>query len=54
MASDVLIFVRADGWYPVPALPDKPLAEQAADHAGLNPGTLRVEDIDGNVLWRRQ
>jgi len=24
---------------------------EAADHAVLNPGTTRIEDIHGTVLW---
>jgi hypothetical protein len=50
----ILIFFRAEGFYPVEALPDRDLKTQAADHAELNPGTLRVEDIEGNVLWQMQ
>lgn len=53
-ADETLIFFRADGWYPIQGLIGKPLSEQAEDNAVLNPGTLRVEDIDGNVLWRLQ
>lgn len=49
-----MIFVRAEGWYPVMGVLGVPLAMQAAEHAVLNPGTLRVEDMDGNVLWRLQ
>jgi hypothetical protein len=50
----MLIFFRADGWYPVQGCVGKSLADQAADSAVLNPGTRRVEDIDGKVLWRMQ
>ena len=28
------------------------LKQIAADHAKLNPGTLRVETVMGRVLWR--
>lgn len=49
-----MIFVRSEGWYPVMGLRSRPLAEQAAEHAALNPGTLWVEDMRGNVLWRRR
>lgn len=49
-----LIFFRKEGFYPLTVLPDRPLAQQGADHAALNPGTLRVEDAEGNVLWRLQ
>lgn len=56
--APVVLFVRAEGFYPIelldPARCGRTLAEQAADHAVLNPGTLRVEDITGNILWRPQ
>lgn len=52
------IFFRGDHFYPVeflaPAECGRSMEQQAADHAELNPGTTRVEDIDGNVLWRIQ
>lgn len=51
--DEVMIFFREGGWYPVQGCLGKPLAAQAADHAGFNPETVRIEDIDGNVLWRR-
>ncbi len=51
----IAIFFRPGGFYPVkmmdPATCGKSLETQAADHAGLNPGTTRVEDIEGNILW---
>jgi hypothetical protein len=51
----VMIFFRAGGmFYPVQANPSEPLAVQAAKHAGLNPGTVRIEDAHGNVLWSLQ
>lgn len=50
----LMIFIRAEGFYPIQGVREKPLAEQAAEHAALNPGTLRVEDAGGNVLWRLQ
>lgn len=28
--------------------------DRAADHAALNPGTLRIEDSDGTVLWQAE
>jgi len=52
--SEVLVFVRADCFYMVPAVNEIPLAQQAAEHAAINPGTMRVEDRSGNVLWRLQ
>jgi hypothetical protein len=53
--KEMMIFFRERGhWYPVQGVKDIPLVRQAADHAALNPGTLKVEDIDGVVLWRSQ
>lgn len=52
------IFIREEGFYPIqfmdPAVCGKTMAQQAADHAELNPGTMRVEDVEGNILWRVQ
>lgn len=52
--TEVMIFVREGMFYPVQGVRGVPLPQQAAGHAALNPGTLRVEDIHGNVLWRLQ
>lgn len=52
--AETLIFFREDGFYPIQGMKGIPLAKQAEDHAVLNPGTLRIEDFDGNVLWRLQ
>ncbi|MGI4947400.1 MAG: hypothetical protein ACRYHC_01715 [Janthinobacterium lividum] len=41
------IFVREEGFYVVALASDDDLNE----HARLNPGTMRVEDLLGNVLW---
>lgn len=46
----VVIFFREEGWYPIMVREDEDLAV----HAELNPGTLRIEDINGNILWRPQ
>jgi len=43
-------FHRAEGWYPLELEDD----EDARKNAEFNPGTLRVEDMDGNVVWRPQ
>lgn len=45
-----VIFFREGFFYPVMVRPDEDLAK----HVELNPGTLRIEDTDGNVLWRPQ
>lgn len=47
----IMVFLRAGGWYPALGIRDKCLRQQAAEHAELNPGTLRVEDEHGNILW---
>lgn len=43
----VYIFVRDRFFYPVELKDDY----EAARHAILNPGTTRVEDINGRVVW---
>ena len=52
--AEVLIFFREGMFYPVQGVAGVPLADQAAEHAAMNPGTSRVEDTEGNVLWRLQ
>ena len=52
--SHVLIIHADEGWYPIQASGSKPLAEEAADHGALNSRIQRIEDIDENILWRRQ
>ena len=51
--APIMIFFRAEGFYPIQGVVGVPLAKQASDHAALNPGTLRIEDINGGVLWER-
>jgi hypothetical protein len=47
----ITIWHRENGWYPV-EIPDSMCTEQELEkHAALNPGTLKVEDITGKVLW---
>lgn len=50
-----VIFFRVGHFYPVELLDPsdcgKSLDEQAADSAKINLGTIRVETIDGRVLW---
>lgn len=48
--SFTVIFFRKNGWYPVTLKK----GEDFTKHIDLNPGTERVEDIAGNVLWRLQ
>lgn len=49
--GEVVLFIRADCFYPVQLFGEKPTAVEAAEHAELNPGTLRIEDMHGNVIW---
>ena len=57
-APVTLVFFRKDFFYPMDMppmpgdLPDKTIKEIARDNAECNPGTIRVEDIAGRVLWR--
>ena len=51
MDGIIAIFWRDEGFYPVQFSGLKPAAEEAADHARLNPGTRRVETTDGEILW---
>jgi hypothetical protein len=44
------LFIRKEHFYPIELEDD----EEARRHAELNPGTVRVEDIYGNVIWRQQ
>lgn len=44
------IFVRADCFYIV----NLPADDDLNNHAELNPGTVRIEDGDGSVLWSAQ
>jgi hypothetical protein len=48
---ETVIFFREGMFYPITLSGTKPVADEVADHAALNPGTLRIEDLSGNVLW---
>lgn len=54
----VIFFREKGGWYPIEFMPPDEcgwsMEQQAAEHAELNPGTLRIEDVYGTVLWRLQ
>jgi hypothetical protein len=51
---EFLVFFRTEGFYPINAVKGRSLVEQAREHAELNPGTLRIEDKCGLVLWVMQ
>ncbi|KKN90032.1 hypothetical protein LCGC14_0231440 [marine sediment metagenome] len=49
------LFEGKERFYPI-EVPDEVLIgrtpeEVARDNAELNPGTIRVEDFEGNILW---
>lgn len=49
-----LFFRENDGeefFYPIQFMGEKWPTDEAADHAAMNPGTLRIEDASGTVLW---
>lgn len=52
--DEILIFFRKGHFYHVQAVKGIDLKQQAEDHAELNPGTLRIEDKRGTVLWSLQ
>lgn len=46
-----VVFFRTEGWYPT----YYPVNYQDWEaEAKRNPGTLRIEDVSGNVLWRKE
>ncbi|MBT2242654.1 hypothetical protein JQK15_03810 [Sphingobium sp. BHU LFT2] len=49
--GETVIFFREGMFYPLQLSGLKSTAEEAADHAACNPGTLRIEDLCGNVIW---
>lgn len=51
MKGITAVFFRDEGFYPVQFMGVKSPKDEAADHAALNPGTKRIEDTEGNVLW---
>lgn len=52
--NEILVFIRESHFYLIQAVKGVSLDQQARDNAELNPGTMRVEDKRGNVLWRLQ
>lgn len=52
MTGRVVLFFRDGMFYPITLSGKVPAAKECADHAELNPGTLRIEDaLTGEVLW---
>lgn len=50
MPTRPTVFVRDTHFYVINTYEDDGFAE-LAEHARLNPGTTRIEDTKGNVLW---
>lgn len=48
----IALFIRDEHFYPIQFMGDEAPEVEAAHHAALNPGTRRIEDMDGNILWR--
>lgn len=44
----VIIFRRVDGWYPTEYPVDYSNWQAEADR---NPGTIKIETVEGEVLW---
>lgn len=47
--NEVFLFFRGPMFYPVEIPRDQVIA-----NVELNPGTTKVEDIEGNIVWRPQ
>lgn len=45
--DNIYLFFRKDGFYPVECRND----EHARNQAEANKGTVRVENVDGKVIW---
>lgn len=50
MPTRPTVFYRDGSFYVINTYEDEGYAE-LAEHARLNPGTTRIEDVAGNVLW---
>lgn len=45
----IYIFFRQEGWYPLELGSD----EEAIANAKCNPGTLKVENSEGTLIWTK-
>lgn len=52
--GEEVIFFRQDMFYPVTLSGTKPTDDEVADHVALNPGTTRVEDLNGRVIYNAE
>ena len=50
------LFIREEGFYTITLespIKDKTDDQFAIDNALSNPGTLQVEDFEGNTIWKK-
>ena len=54
--ENITIWHREDTFYPVEMMPPdvcgKSVEDQVLEHVALNPGTVRVDDFEGNPIWK--
>lgn len=46
----IYIFFREEGWYPLTLRDDS----DAILNAEQNPGTLKVENLNGELIWKKE
>lgn len=52
LTGRTVLFFREGFFYPIQLMGTKSVAIECADHAALNPGTLRIEDaLTGEIYW---
>ena len=51
LSGEVVVFFRHDGFYPIQLYGEKSTLDEVVDHVALNPGTVRVEDLNGRLIW---
>ena len=52
--GETVIFFRDEGFYPVTLSGTKSADDEVPDHVALNPGTVRVEAMNGRVIWPKE
>jgi hypothetical protein len=52
-SGEVVLFFRGNHFYPIQFMGIKPAEIEVQDHVALNPEIIRVERINGEVLWER-
>lgn len=53
LRNAVLIMHCREGWYPIEDHSERTPEEKARVHGMLNGHVQWIEDMDGNVLWRK-